>query len=147
MKNTLFIFPQSHLRVWLLCQDASPADRKAKKDKARLHNLLSVLLIFSLFWGLGEDVCNYIVPKIYFFRFQNKLCVASQKPDLGSQCFSTFSFLKGCTWITMRKKWRQRRVKFKNVVRNKREKEREKKRALPPPSIPIWFMIQLENYM
>lgn len=97
MKNTLFIFPQSHLRVWLLCQDASPADRKAKKDKARLHNLLSVLLIFSLFWGLGEDVCNYIVPKIYFFRFQNKLCVASQKPDLGSQCFSTFSFLKGCT--------------------------------------------------
>lgn len=66
--------------------------RKAKKDKARLHNLLSVLLIFSSFEGGGGDVCNYIVPRIYFLRFQNKLGVASQKPDLVSQCFSTFSF-------------------------------------------------------
>lgn len=35
---------------------------------------------------------NYIVPRICFLRFQNKLCVTSQKSDLVSQCFSTFSF-------------------------------------------------------
>lgn len=52
MKNTSFIFPQSHLGVWLLCQDSLPVHRKAKKDKARLHNLLSVILIF-FFVGLG----------------------------------------------------------------------------------------------
>lgn len=81
MKNTLFISPQSHLRVWLLCQPAclSPVHSEAKKDKARLHNLLSVLLIFFFFsFRDGADVCNYIVLGINFFSLQNKLCAASQ---------------------------------------------------------------------
>lgn len=92
MKNTLFIFPQSH-RGWLPCQDASPMPRKAKKDKARPHNLLSVLLIFPrLGVGMSGNYIVYIVPRICFLRFQNKLCVTSQKSDLVSQCFSTFSF-------------------------------------------------------
>lgn len=56
MKNTSFIFPQSHLGVWLLCQDSLPVHRKAKKDKARLHNLLSVILIFFFCVGLGGGV-------------------------------------------------------------------------------------------
>lgn len=58
----------------VLCRDVSPMHREAKKDKARLHNLLSGLLIFLLFFGWGwgwggvvEMSANYIVPSIYFF--------------------------------------------------------------------------------
>lgn len=65
MKNTLFIFPQSHLRVWLLCQDALPVHREAKKDKARLHNLLSVLLIFS-FLGWVRMSVTILYPESIF---------------------------------------------------------------------------------
>ncbi len=67
---------------------------RAQKGEERQSTPTQFIISFIdfLFFGLGEDVCNYIVRRIYFFRFQNKLCVASQKPDLGSQCFSTFSF-------------------------------------------------------
>lgn len=33
-----------------------------------------------------------LYPESIFSHFQNKLCAASQKPDLVSHCFSTFSF-------------------------------------------------------
>lgn len=71
---------------------------RAQRGKERQSTPTQFIISFIdfLFFGLGEDVCNYIVPRIYFFRFQNKLCVSSQKPDLASQCFSTFS-LTGCT--------------------------------------------------
>lgn len=39
-------------------------------------------------------VCDYIVPGIYFSRFQNKLCAAREEPALGCRGVSTFSFLK-----------------------------------------------------
>lgn len=100
--------------------------RKANKD-AHLHNLLSVLLIF-FFLRLGGDVCNYIVPRIYFFHSQNKLCVASQKPDLGSQCFSTFSF---------------KRMHLNNnedemtTAKSNLKMECSRKESLPPPSIAV----------
>lgn len=66
---------------------------RAQKGKGRQSAPTQFIISFIdfLFSGLGEDVCNYIVPRIYFFHFQNKLCVASQKPDSGSQCFPTFS--------------------------------------------------------
>lgn len=54
-------------------QDASSLHREGKEDKARLHHLLSVLLIFLVFISCGEgvatDVRNYILLGINFCRF------------------------------------------------------------------------------
>lgn len=70
----------------------APCTARQRKTKHKAPTQFIISFIDFLFLGPGEDVCDYIVPRIYFFRLQNKLCVASQKPDLGSQCFSTFSF-------------------------------------------------------
>lgn len=74
-------------------QDVSSLHREAQEDKACLHHLLSVLLTFCYF-RLDADVCDYIALQINSLFSQNKLCVASQKPDLGNRHVSTFSFKK-----------------------------------------------------
>lgn len=101
---------------------------RAQKGKERQSTPTQFLISFIDFffcllkWGWGGGCLQlYCTQNLFFSVFQNNLCVASQKPDLGSQYFPTFSF-KGCTWITIRKMWRQQGFKFKNVVpaRNKR---------------------------
>lgn len=67
----------------------------AQKGKERQSPPTQFIISFIDFPSFGGGVGmsgNFIVPRICFLRFQNKLCVASQKPDLVSQCFSTFSF-------------------------------------------------------
>jgi len=67
MKNTLFISPPSHLRVWLLCQDASPLHTEAKKDKAHRQFIIR-FIDFSPFWGLVGMSATILCPESFFLR-------------------------------------------------------------------------------
>lgn len=69
MKNTLFIFPQCHLRVLRAVPAWMPRPRaqRGKERQSTPTRFIISLIDFLFFGGLGEDVCNYIVPRNLFF--------------------------------------------------------------------------------
>lgn len=79
--------PQSHLRVWLLCQTGCLTHAQRGKERQSTPTQFIISFIDFLVFGLGVDVCNYIVLQINFSSFQSKLCVASRRPDLDNHLF------------------------------------------------------------
>lgn len=77
--------------------------------------------LFFFLLTRGGDVCNYIVT--------------SPKPGLVSQYFSTFPFKRMHMNNNEGEKWRQRGVKFRNVVQGNKRKKEEKNITSPYPNM------------
>lgn len=79
MKNALFIFPHSHLGLWLLCQ--IQCVMHAPRSKGRQSILTQFIISFIDFsnFGLGGNVCHDTVHAIYFFLLTKQVMCSKSK--------------------------------------------------------------------